>query len=105
MHSVLSYTKLNNACGRANKLATMNKAILPRVGELCRTGAVALIAGVYRRRSISDINDRIVARPVSEQAVITIAVFAALFVLSLAAAQFGWIGILLFWLAVVVLVN
>jgi hypothetical protein len=32
-------------------------------------------------------------------------VLASLFVLSLIAAQFGWIGMLAFWLFVIVLVN
>ncbi|MEM9344956.1 MAG: hypothetical protein AAGA87_18120 [Pseudomonadota bacterium] len=86
-------------------MATTIRNLAPRVGVLLRTGAVALIAGVCRWRSIRDVNSSVSARPVREQAVITAAVFAALFALCLAAAQFGWIGILVFWLGVIVLVN
>ncbi|MEL6101842.1 MAG: hypothetical protein AAFR68_11070 [Pseudomonadota bacterium] len=86
-------------------MATTLRILAPRIGGLIRTGAVALIAGVCRWRSIGEVNASITARPVREQAMITFAVFAALFTLCLAAAQFGWIGILLFWLGVIVLVN
>lgn len=86
-------------------MATTDKAFFPRLGELCRTAAVALIAGVCWRRTINEINDRLTARPVLEQTVITFAVFAGLFGLSLLAAQFGWIGILVLWLTVVAIVN
>ncbi|KUF08664.1 hypothetical protein [Pseudoponticoccus marisrubri] len=86
-------------------MAATLKRLVPRIGTLCRTAAVALIAGVCRWRSIREINDAIRARPVQQQAAITLGVFALLFVLGLVAAQFGWVGMLVFWLAVIVIVN
>lgn len=86
-------------------MAATLKTWVPRLGTFCRTAAVAVIAGVCRRREIDDINARIAARPVAEQAAITVGVLGALLLISLLAAQFGWIGMLVFWLAVIVVVN
>jgi hypothetical protein len=86
-------------------MAETLKSWLPRVGLLCRSAAVAVIAGVFRRQSIGEINDRLRSRPLGDQVAITGGVLALLFLLSLAAAHFGWIGMLAFWLAVIVLVN
>jgi hypothetical protein len=72
---------------------------------LLRAGAAALIAGVYRRQSIREVHDRLSARPVAEQAAIVGGVFSILFALGALATQFGWVGVLAFWLAVIVLVN
>lgn len=86
-------------------MAATLKAWLPRFGLLCRSAAVAVIAGVCRWQSIGEINDRLRSRPIGDQVAITAGVLALLFLLSLAAAQFGWVGMLTFWLAVIVLVN
>ncbi|MBN2759574.1 MAG: hypothetical protein JXQ79_03660 [Rhodobacteraceae bacterium] len=81
------------------------RSLVPRLGTVCRAGAVALIAGVYRSRSFAEINDKIAARPVAEQAAIVLAALMAMFILSLIAAQFGWVGMLALWLAVIIVVN
>lgn len=81
------------------------RTLLPRAGALCRTCAVTIISGLWRRHSIKEIDARLRARPLRDQVVITAAVLAGLFLLSLLAAQFGWIGMLAFWLLVIVLVN
>lgn len=86
-------------------MAAKFSSLVSRFGTMCRISAVALIAGVCRSRSIRDIDAAITARPVQQQAAITAGVLGALFGLSLIAAQFGWVGMLLFWLAVIVLVN
>jgi hypothetical protein len=86
-------------------MAMIRKSLMPRFGVLCRTAAVALIAGVTRKRSMSDVNADIAGRPVPEQTMITGATLGVLLCMSIAAAQFGWIGMLLFWLAVIVVVN
>ncbi|MEM1065249.1 MAG: hypothetical protein AAF771_05890 [Pseudomonadota bacterium] len=86
-------------------MATSDTRVIERAGSLCRGSASAIIAGLYRRKSISEINALLAARPAGEQAVIVGGVLAGLLVLSLLSAQFGWIGLLLFWLAVIVVVN
>lgn len=78
---------------------------LSSAGRLCRTVAIALIAGVRRGLDYDEVEARICALPVREQAVVTGATLAVLFALSLVAAQFGLIGMSLFWLAVILLVR
>lgn len=86
-------------------MATTIKTLMSRIGTLCRTSAVALIAGVCRWRSISEINQIILARSLHEQAKITVAALGILLALGLFAAQFGWLGMLVFWLAMIIIVN
>ena len=86
-------------------MTSTQKALLPRLGGLLRAGAVAVIEGVFRWRSIKDINQSISARPILQQAMITGSVFVLLFAISLFAAKFGWVGLLVFWFAIVILVN
>lgn len=83
----------------------MQKPLLQRIGEMCRTCAIMVVAGVWRRRSFSEIEARILALSRTGQIAVTTAVLGFLFLLSLFAAQFGWPGMLIFWLAVVVLAR
>lgn len=64
-----------------------------------------VIAGVWRRRSFSEIEARLLSLSRAGQAAVTSAVLGFLFLLSLFAAQFGWPGVLAFWLAVVVIAR
>lgn len=86
-------------------MAQMTQLIASRFGPLCRNIAVSLIAGVCRWRSFEEVNKRVKARSIASQAMITGGVMAALFGASLVAGYFGWIGLLVFWMAVIVLVN
>jgi hypothetical protein len=76
-----------------------------RPGTLCRNVAAALISGVWRRRTIHEVRDRLAALPAREEAAVIAAVLAALFLLAVAAAQFGVIGLLVYLLAIVLIVN
>jgi hypothetical protein len=76
-----------------------------RFGTLCRNVAAALIAGVWRRRSITEVRDRLAGMPPREEAAVIGGVLGLLFLLAVAAAQFGVIGLLLYLLAVVLIVN
>jgi hypothetical protein len=76
-----------------------------RLGSLCRNVAAALIAGVWRRRSIREVRDSLAALPPREEAAVVGGVLAALFLLGVFAAQFGVIGLLAYLLAVVLIVN
>jgi hypothetical protein len=76
-----------------------------RLGLLCRNVAAALIAGVWRRRTIHEVRDRLAALPAREEALVLGGVLGALFLLAVLAAQFGAIGLLVYLLAVVLIVN
>jgi hypothetical protein len=71
----------------------------------CRNVAVTLISGLVSRLGYREIEDRIAALPLRDQVLVVGGVLAALFLLSLLAAQAGWIGLLLFWLGVVVVAR
>lgn len=71
----------------------------------CRNVAVAMLSGWLTGRPFDEVEARIAARPVAEQAGITIAVLAALFLLALLAAQAGLVGLALYGLAVVVVAR
>lgn len=71
----------------------------------CRSAAVALIAGIAHRIGFDEVEARLAARPAQEQALLVGATLVALFLAALLAAQAGWIGMLLFWLAVIVLAR
>lgn len=86
-------------------MATTLDRILVPAGNLCRTAASALIAGVWRRLSLEEVEARLKAQPVRDQAAIVAGVLAGLLAASLVAAQFGIVGILVFLLAVVLIVN
>lgn len=73
--------------------------------RLCRSVAVAMIGGVRRRLGHDDTEARIAELSPRDQAVITASALALLFGTALLAAQAGWIGMALFWLAVIVLVG
>lgn len=90
---------------RTATMAQTARQIKKRIGLTARNVAVTLIAGVCRWVPIEEINARICARPMRDQVLITVGVLAILAGLSLLAAQFGWIGMLVFWLAVIVIAN
>lgn len=64
-----------------------------------------LISDTYRRRSPSEINNFIKSLPSLQQACITHGALLVLLVLSFFAASFGWLGLLVSWLLIIVLVN
>lgn len=86
-------------------MALTSRHIAARFGSTCRKVAIVVIAGVCRWRSPEEVSAAIEARPLAQQATITVGVLAILFACSLVAAQFGWIGMLVFWLVVIALVN
>ena len=81
------------------------RQVLFRGGTLCRRGASTLIAGLWPGHSLHDVDHALAALPVRQQAAITSGVFLGLVMAGIFAAQFGWIGILLFWLAVIVIAR
>lgn len=82
-----------------------HNSVLSPVGQLCRTVAATLIAGVWRRRSASEVEERIKGLALRDQVGVVGGVLGLLFLVSLFAAQFGILGLLAFLLLVVVIVN
>lgn len=76
-----------------------------RAAVLCRNVAATLIAGVWRRHSAADVRDRLEAMPTRDEALVVGGVLLLLALLALIAAQFGPIGLLVYFLAVVVAAN
>jgi hypothetical protein len=106
MSHVTQFGDRNQVSGRIRRdMAGTAGNLTTRIGVTARNVAVALIAGVCRWRSIDEVNDAVKAQGRGTQAAITLGVLAILLGLSLIAAQFGWIGMLAFWLVVIVLVN
>lgn len=78
---------------------------IQRFGRTCRTVASLLIAGFYRRMDDRAVEERLAARPLRDQVIIVGGVLLALFIACLMAAQFGWVGLGLLFVLVVVLVR
>lgn len=79
--------------------------LLGEMWQSARRVAFAILAGVLRRFSAEDIEARVSSRPAHEQAIIVIAVLAALLFTSLLFANGGVIGLLVFFLLVIALVR
>lgn len=80
----------------------------PLLGGLWRSArrvAIAILAGLMRRRSAAEIEKRLAARPAQEQTIIVLAVLAGLLFTSLLFAHGGVIGMLLFFLLVIFLIR
>ena len=78
---------------------------LLRGGTLFRRVAATLIAGVWRTRSAREVDVWLRRRSRQNRALVIGGVLAALLGLSIVAAQFGWVGMLVFLLGVIILVN
>jgi hypothetical protein len=81
------------------------RQVLLRGGTLCRRGAATLIAGLWPGRSLREVDDALAARPARQQAAITSGVFLCVVLAGFFAAQFGWIGILVFWMLVILIAR
>lgn len=81
------------------------EGLAERAGSLCRAAAAALIAGLWRGRSVRQIHDEIARRTPGEQAAIVGAVAVLLLALNIAAAHFGLLGLAALWIVIIVLVN
>ncbi|MFO7757585.1 MAG: hypothetical protein R6V26_03750 [Roseovarius sp.] len=81
------------------------RRVLVRGGTLFRRVAATLIAGLWPGRSLRDVDDALSARPPRQQAVITGGVLLCLVLAGFFAAQFGWIGILVFWMVVILIAH
>ena len=76
-----------------------------RAAQIVRTAALMVVAGVWRGRSLDEIEAKVQRQPVPTQIGLVGGILAALFLLALLFAQAGWIGILVYWLALIVIVR
>lgn len=76
-----------------------------RLAQMARTAAALVIAGVWRRRDFVEIEKHLRSQERPVQITVTLAVLGFLSACSLVAAQFGIVGMLVFWMAVILLVR
>jgi hypothetical protein len=81
------------------------RTVMLPVARQCRHVSASLIAAIWRTRTPAEIDAAIDRLPVARQTGVVASVLAFLFGLSLFAAQFGLIGLALFWLAVVLIIS
>lgn len=78
---------------------------LRRAGQIMRTAALMVVAGIWRTKSLDDIEAAVIRQSGPVQVSIVLAVLAGLFVTALLFAQAGWIGILIYWLGLILVVR
>jgi hypothetical protein len=66
--------------------------------------AAALLGGLWIGRDSADVADQIASLPPGRQVAFTLSTLALLLGFSLFAAQFGLVGLAVFWLAVILIV-
>jgi len=81
------------------------KTCLGKAGSLCRTCAACIIAGLWPRHSLAEVEARLAACSARQQIAITSGVLFLLISLGFFAAQFGWIGILLYWMSIILIIR
>ncbi len=78
---------------------------LARGGTVSRRVAATLIAGLWPGRNLRDVDKALAAKPPRQQTTIIGALLLCLVLAGFFAAQFGWIGILVFWMVVILLAR
>ena len=81
------------------------RQVLVRGGTLFRRVAATLIAGLWPGRSLREVDEALAARPARQQTAITGGVLLCLVLAGFFAAQFGWLGILVFWMMVIMIAR
>jgi len=76
-----------------------------RAAETCRRVAVALVARVWPGETQTSLEDRVAALPPVTQVGLVGGIIGVLFGFAIFSAQFGWVGLLVYGLVIVVLVG
>jgi|GEM_PF-6357389 len=79
--------------------------LLGELWQSARRVAFAILGGVIRRYSPEEIEERVSRRPIHEQVFIVLAVLLALLFTSLLFANAGVIGLLVYFLIIIILVR
>lgn len=80
-------------------------AVLRGAARLCRTVAALLISGLWRRRSLAETERTLECAPTHQQVLIVAATLGLLFAGAFVAAQAGFIGMLAYLLAVILIAR
>jgi hypothetical protein len=83
---------------------TLRRTLAP-LGAAALNVTALVVAGVARRFGVQDVRDRIEALSLRDQTLVTGGVLGLLFLLSLFAAQFGVVGMLVFFLGVILIAR
>jgi hypothetical protein len=81
------------------------RVLMSELGGRARIVAFALVSGIARLVGLSDYDTILAGKSPQAQRRITVLALAGLLGASLLAAQFGWIGMLVFLMAVVLIIN
>ena len=81
------------------------RTVLVPIARQSRVVAVTLIAAVWRTRRAEEIDAAVARLSEARQRMVVGGVLGFLFLLSLFAAQFGLVGLAVFWAAVVLTVS
>lgn len=79
--------------------------VLVRIGVHCRRCAVMAIAAVWRSQSVEGLHRRMARLPLRKKVMLTGAVLGFLFLLALFSAQFGPVGLMLYFAAVLLILR
>lgn len=89
----------------AYRLPQTPAGLARRTGRLCRTATVVLVAGLSRHRSFADIERTIEGAPIRDQIAIVAGTLSLLVAGAFGAAQFGVVGLLVYWLIVILIAR
>ncbi|ABV94484.1 hypothetical protein Dshi_2751 [Dinoroseobacter shibae DFL 12 = DSM 16493] len=81
------------------------RALMSGLGQRARVVAFALVAGIARLCGKPEVDKTLRDLPAHKQRRVTVLALSGLLMTSLLAAQFGWIGMLVFFMAVVLIIN
>lgn len=81
------------------------RALMSEIGLRARGVAFALVGGLARLIGKPEVEKSLQDQPQAKQRRITAFALLGLFASSLFAAQFGWVGLLVFLLLVVLIIN
>ena len=86
-------------------MTDVTKSLLLPLAQQCRRVASAVIAGPWPGKSEADVEAKLNSLPAGHQVGLVSGVLVLLFLLSLFAAQFGFLGLAIYLLAVVLIVS
>lgn len=90
---------------RPTSLTSRTLSLLGPVWVWCKLVTLGVLSGLFRRFGIHELEDTLERLPMRAQLGVVLITFAALSAASVLAASFGLIGLGVFFLAVVLIVN